>query len=80
MSTKFVIGAGLRGAVTRVWEKPQAVNLSFKSLEFREGYAAYGEGIDGYAATPYPDCTQPMTDWFAGWLAARDEDLAEVAA
>lgn len=56
------------------------MNLSYKSLEFREGYEAYGDGIDGYAATPYPDCTQPMTDWFAGWIAARDEDLVEVAA
>lgn len=44
------------------------------SIEFEEGYEAYGDGIDGYAATPYPDCTQEMTDWFGGWVAARNED------
>ena len=49
------------------------------SIKFEEGYAAYGEGIDGYAATPYPELTQPMTDWFAGWVAAKNADLAEVA-
>ena len=54
--------------------------MSHKSIEFREGYEAYGEGIDGYAAKPYVDCTQEMTDWFAGWIAARNEDMAEVAA
>ena len=50
------------------------------SLEFKEGYAAYGDGIDGYAATPYPECTEAMTDWFAGWITARSEDMAEVGA
>ena len=50
------------------------------SIEFEEGREAYAEGIDGYAATPYPELTQEMTDWFAGWIAARNEDLAEVAA
>lgn len=50
------------------------------SLEFREGFEAYGDGIDGYSARPYPDCTQPMTDWFAGWIAAKNEDKDEVAA
>jgi ribosome modulation factor len=50
------------------------------SIEFEEGREAYADGIDGYAATPYADCTQKMTDWFAGWIAARNEDLAEVAA
>ena len=44
------------------------------SVEFEEGRAAYADGIDGYAATPYPDCTQEMTDWFAGWIAAKNED------
>lgn len=52
----------------------QAVRVS---LEFKEGFEAYGEGIDGYAATPYPDCTQEMTGWFAGWVAARNADLAD---
>jgi len=56
------------------------MDLSYKSLEFREGCAAYADGIDGYAATPYQDGSQEMTDWFAGWLAARIEDRAEVAA
>jgi ribosome modulation factor len=50
------------------------------SIEFEEGYAAYGDGVDGYAAKPYPDLTQEMTDWFAGWIAARNDDKAEVAA
>ena len=54
--------------------------MSHKSIEFREGYEAYGDGIDGYAAKPYVDGTQEMTDWFAGWIAARNEDMAEVAA
>ena len=44
------------------------------TLEFNEGYTAYGEGIDGYAAVPYPEYSQAMTDWFVGWLAARDDD------
>lgn len=44
------------------------------SLEFSEGKEAYADGIDGYAATPYKDGTQEMTDWFAGWLAARQID------
>lgn len=44
------------------------------SIEFEEGYEAYGEGIDGYAAAPYPELTQEMTDWFAGWIAARNDD------
>ena len=46
------------------------------SGEFEEGREAYAEGIDGYAATPYPELTQEMTDWFSGWIAARNEDLA----
>lgn len=49
------------------------------SLEFHEGKEAYADGIDGYAATPYTDGTQPMTDWFAGWLAARNADRELVA-
>jgi hypothetical protein len=44
------------------------------SLEFNEGQEAYAEGIDGYSATPYTECTQQMTDWFAGWLYARNQD------
>lgn len=44
------------------------------SIEFEEGMEAYAEGIDGYAARPYPELTQEMTDWFAGWIAARNED------
>ena len=76
MISTFVIGAGLRGAVTRVWEKPEAIDQTFKTLEFKEGFQAYGDGIDGYAATPYPDGTQQMTDWFAGWVAAKNTDLA----
>ena len=40
------------------------------SGEYEEGYAAYGDGVDGYAAKPYHEMTQEMTDWFAGWLAA----------
>lgn len=50
------------------------------SLEFQEGQQAYSDGVDGYAATPYPDLTQEMTDWFAGWVAAKNADLAEVSA
>ena len=50
------------------------------SLEFEKGKAAYADGVGGYAATPYTDGTQPMTDWFAGWLAARNADREEVAA
>jgi len=80
MSNTFVIGAGLRGSVTRVWEKQLATKTLRISIEFEEGRAAYADGIDGYAATPYPDCTQEMTDWFAGWVAAKNADLAEVAA
>lgn len=44
------------------------------TLEFNEGVEAYANGVDGYAATPYPDMTQEMTDWFAGWLFARNAD------
>jgi len=47
------------------------------SIEFEEGYRAYGEGIDGYDARPYPDLTQEMTDWFAGWISAKDSDQLE---
>ncbi len=47
------------------------------TLEFNEGREAYADGIDGYAATPYPEMTQEIVDWFAGWLAARDQDRAE---
>ena len=47
------------------------------SLEFREGLKAYAEGVDGYSAKPYPEMTQEMTDWFAGWLAAREVDRSE---
>lgn len=50
------------------------------SAEFEEGQQAYADGIDGYAAKPYPELTQPMTDWFAGWLDARNADREEVAA
>jgi hypothetical protein len=50
------------------------------SLEFEEGKAAYADGVDGYAAKPYPECTQQMTDWFAGWLAARNAESEEVMA
>lgn len=46
------------------------------SAEYEEGSTAYGEGTDGYAATPYAEMTQEMTDWFAGWLAARNADKA----
>lgn len=46
------------------------------SAEFQEGLEAYADGIDGYAAKPYADMTQAMTDWFAGWLAARNADKA----
>ena len=67
--------AGLRGSVTRVWEQMAAR----KTFEFQEGFAAYGEGIDGYAATPYTDGTQEMTDWFAGWVAAKTQDQSEAA-
>ena len=80
MSNTFVIGAGLRGSVTRVWEKQLATKTLRISIEFEEGRAAYADGIDGYAATPYPELTQDMTDWFAGWVAARNEDRDEVAA
>lgn len=52
---------------------------AFKSLEFREGFEAYGEGVDGYAATPYAECSQEMTDWFAGWVAAKNADRDEQA-
>jgi len=55
-------------------QKIEAANLNHKSLEFCEGLDAYADGIDGYAATPYADGTQEMTDWFAGWLAARQID------
>ena len=48
-----------------------------KTLEFQEGFDAYADGVDGYAATPYAELTQQMTDWFAGWIAARNLDLAE---
>jgi len=48
------------------------------TLEFLEGQQAYADGIDGYAATPYPELTQELTHWFCGWLFARDADLAEV--
>lgn len=44
------------------------------SAEFREGLEAYADGIEGYSATPYADMTQEMTDWFAGWLAAKNAD------
>jgi hypothetical protein len=44
------------------------------SIEFNEGMEAYADGIDGYAATPYAWDTQAMTDWFAGWLYARNQD------
>ena len=47
------------------------------SLEFKEGREAYADGIDGYAATPYKEGTQEMTDWFAGWLAERELDRGE---
>jgi hypothetical protein len=50
------------------------------SIEFQEGKDAYADGVDGYAATPYLDGTQEMTDWFAGWIAARNADREEVAA
>jgi len=46
------------------------------SIEHQEGYEAYGEGIDGYSAKPYPDGTQELVDWFAGWLDARNQDQA----
>ena len=44
------------------------------SHEFEEGQEAYADGIDGYAAKPYDEMTQPMTDWFAGWLTAKNAD------
>jgi hypothetical protein len=50
------------------------------SLEFLEGQQAYSDGVDGYAATPYPDFSQEMTDWFAGWAAAKHADVVEVFA
>lgn len=50
------------------------------SLEYTEGQQAYADGIDGYAATPYPECTQEMTDWFAGWVYARNADREEQVA
>lgn len=53
------------------------VRILRTSIEFDEGYQAYGEGIDGYAARPYPDLTQEMTDWFAGWISAKNEDQLE---
>ena len=53
---------------------------TFKSIEYREGQAAFADGIDGYAATPYTDGTQQMTDWFAGWIEARNAERSEVAA
>lgn len=46
------------------------------SAEFHEGREAYADGIDGYAAKPYPEMTQEMTDWFAGWILAKDADKA----
>lgn len=55
------------------------MDLSRKDFEFREGAEAYAEGVDGYAAKPYPEGSQELVDWFAGWLAARDEDLREQA-
>lgn len=64
-------------------QQPAAVSADAgtrHSLEFDEGKQAYADGVDGYAATPYPDCTQPMTDWFAGWVAARNLDREEVTA
>jgi beta-lactamase class D len=48
------------------------------SIEFGEGYAAYADGVDGYDAKPYPELTQEMTDWFAGWVAAKNADLREL--
>lgn len=44
------------------------------SAEYQEGREAYADGIDGYAATPYPEMTRAMTDWFAGWINARNAD------
>lgn len=44
------------------------------SSEFEEGREAYAEGVDGYAAKPYDEMSQAMTDWFAGWIAARNAD------
>jgi ribosome modulation factor len=49
------------------------------SIEHQEGYMAYCKGIDGYAAKPYPELTQEMTDWFAGWVAAKRDDQADQA-
>lgn len=46
------------------------------SIEFSEGRDAYADGIDGYQAQPYPEMTQELVDWFAGWLDARNEDRA----
>lgn len=77
----FVIGAGLRGVCQRVWTHPCSQTRTMRvSAEFEEGQQAYADGIDGYAAKPYPELTQPMTDWFAGWLDARNADREEVAA
>ena len=45
------------------------------SLEYTEGREAYANGVEGYTATPYPEMSQELVDWFAGWLAARDADL-----
>lgn len=75
----FVIGGNLRGASITVWTHPSEQHRSKTSLEFAEGKRAYADGIDGYAATPYDDSTQQMTDWFAGWIAARNADQMQAA-
>ena len=50
------------------------------SLEFTEGREAYADGIDGYAANPYAEASQELADWFAGWLAAKNEDVSDQTA
>ena len=46
----------------------------YNTPEFNKGYADYSQGVSGYAATPYADNSQAMTDWFVGWLSAQDND------
>ena len=48
-----------------------------QNLEYTEGREAYADGIEGHTATPYPEMSQELTDWFAGWLSARDDERAE---